>query len=277
MTPYLFLFSYFINLARAVELVAYATDHRHRNIKLLQNTARWHGWSPLHVIGTQEGFDSHGLVDKLRALRRFTREWPDDTILAFVDGYDVIVNNEPSNLESAFLSSGKRVLIASELGCCVDKGTAMSYGTTCHRNWPFAHVTDGRKWINSGVIIGYARDIRRLLRMAWKEYRTDPSMYRAYTDQQLLCFLLSDGSSIWTRATIGIDHDSAVALTTYQTDISPGGVIGFDTYGRVVFLNRTIPTFIHFNGPTLEKKAKMEYAEINFPIFGLDRLAWREL
>lgn len=152
--------------AMAVELVTYATDKQHNNLGMLQNTARWHGWSALHVIGTQEGFDSHGLVDKLRALRRFARKWPGDTILAFVDAYDVIINNEPAALETAFLSSGKRVLLASENGCCTDKQTALRYGTTCHPNWPFA--TD-RKWLNSGVIVGYAKDIRRLLRMAWKE------------------------------------------------------------------------------------------------------------
>ncbi len=56
--------------ASSTELVAYATDRAHQELGLLQKTARWHGWAALHVIGTQEGFDTHGLVDKLRALRQ---------------------------------------------------------------------------------------------------------------------------------------------------------------------------------------------------------------
>ena len=106
-----------------LELVAYATDSDHHGLSLLKHSAQWNGWRPLHVIGSQEGFERHGLVDKLRALRRFARKWQDDTILVFVDGYDVVVNNAPAQLESAFLASGRRVLLASELGCCTDKAT----------------------------------------------------------------------------------------------------------------------------------------------------------
>jgi hypothetical protein len=257
-----------------LELVAYTTDRDHHGLSWLQHSARWNGWRPLHVIGTQEGFDSHGLVDKLRALRRFARKWQDDTILVFVDGYDVVVNNAPAQLESAFLASGRRVLLASELGCCADKATAMAYGSTCHPNWPFtaaaagaeADFQGGRKWLNSGVMVGYARDVRRLLKRAWKEYLSAPLMYRAYTDQQVLCHLLSEGTTLWTRAAVGIDHASEVALTTYQTNIRlEGDVLGLDSFGRIVFSNRTIPTLIHFNGPKQEKERQMAYAKANFP------------
>jgi hypothetical protein len=158
---------YYACYASSTELVAYATDRAHQELGLLQQTARWHGWAALHVIGTQEGFDTHGLVDKLRALRQFARKWPDDTILVFVDGYDVVVNNEPGALESAFLASGKRVLISSELGCCVNKQASLEYkARDCHPEWPFDPAGEARRWLNTGVIVGYARDIRKLLRMA---------------------------------------------------------------------------------------------------------------
>jgi hypothetical protein len=250
-----------------LELVAYATDSDHHGLSLLKHSARWNGWRPLHVIGSQEGFDRHGLVDKLRALRRFARKWRDDTVLVFVDGYDVVVNNAPAQLESAFLASGRRVLLSSELGCCTDKPTALAYGAACHPNWPFASDTahGARKWLNSGVIVGYARDVRRLLKLAWREYLTAPRMYRDYTDQQVLCHILSDGATIWARAAVGIDHASEVALSTYQTDIRLGDALGVDSHGRIVFSNRTIPSLIHFNGPRHEKERQMAYPEANFP------------
>jgi len=253
------------------ELVSYATDPKHEGFALLQRTARWHGWSALHVIGTQEGFDTHGLVDKIRALRRFARKWPADTILVFVDGYDVVINNKPAALEHAFLASGKRVLVSSELGCCADKQTVLKFETTCHRSWPFVHVLNqeqrGRLWPNSGAMVGYAGDIRRLLRLAWKEYLEHTPVYRAHTDQQLLCFLVSDGSSIWTRAAVGIDHMSEIALSMYKTDVRVNGqVLGLDTLGRVVFANRSVPAIIHFNGPAAEKHEQIEYARAHFPL-----------
>ena len=250
----------------SLELVAYATDSRHEGVWLLNQTARWHRWSPLHIIGTQTGFNTHGLVDKIRALRRFSKGWPDDTILVFVDGYDVIMNNGPAELETEFLASGKRVMIASELGCCCDKATVMASGLSCHRHWPFKPTDGGRQWLNSGVIIGYARDVQRLLKLAWTEYLSHQSIYRKYTDQQVLCFLMSDGSSIWTRAAVGIDHKSEMALTTYSMDIRLGQVIGTDDIGRVVFSNRTVPSIIHFNGPKPEKAAQIGYARANFPL-----------
>lgn len=261
--------------AASLELVTYATELQHEGLDLLRQTARWHGWSPLHIIGTQEGYNKHLQVDKVRALRRFTRQWPDNTIIVFVDGYDVIINNEPAKLESAFLASGKRVLTASELGCCTDKQTAMQYKTECHKNWPFASIGDGRRWLNSGVIVGYARDVRRLLNMAWKEYKTNPQLYQMFTDQQVLCHLLSDGSNIWTRAAVGIDHGSEIALSTYKTSINLGDVLGIDKIGRVVFANRTVPSIIHFNGPFPEKQQQISFARNNFPSLSASVLAQR--
>jgi hypothetical protein len=246
----------------SIALVTYATD-KSKAEPLLQQSARWHGWSALHIIGTQEGFEKHGLVDKLRALKHFAKGRPANSILVFVDAYDVIVNHAPFHLESIFLASGKRILLASELGCCTDKQSALSYATSCHRNWPFR--SSGRVWLNSGVIIGYAKDIRRLLRMAWKEYRLHPEVYRAFTDQQLLCFLMSDGATIWTREAVGIDHDSQAALTTYQTDLREA--LSFDSQGRVVFNNQTVPALIHFNGPPKVKAEQMEFAQRHFPLW----------
>ena len=256
-------------MSNSLVLVTYATDPQHENLGLLRDTARWHGWRAPHVIGTQEGFTTHGLVDKLRALRRFSKDWPDDTILAFVDGYDVVVNNEPSALEAAFLASGKRVLVASELGCCSSKATALAGKLDCHTNWPFH---EERRWLNTGVIVGYAPDIRRLLKLAWREYKTNATMYQMYTDQLVICVLMSEGSTIWTRAAVAIDHRSEMALTTYKTDITMGQVLGLDELGRIVFSNQTIPAFIHFNGPKEEKKAQMAYAKANFPLLIKARL-----
>lgn len=248
------------------ELVTYATDSD--KAEPLRQSAKWHGWSALNIIGTQDGFNKHGLVDKLRALRQFAKGRSANSIIVFVDAYDVILNHEPFHLEQIFLASGKRILIASELGCCTDKETALAYGNRCHRNWPFFssyHSSNGRVWLNSGVIIGYAKDIRRLLRMAWKEYKLYPAVYRAHTDQQLICFLMSDGATIWTREAIGIDHESKAALTTYQTDLKEA--LSFDSKGRVVFENRTIPAIIHFNGPPEIKRQQMEFAKKHFPLW----------
>ncbi len=80
-------------------------------------------------------------------------------------------------------------------------------------------------------------------------------------------------TNIWTRAAVGIDHSSELALTTYQTDIRIGQVLGLDSLGRIVFSNRTVPSIIHFNGPKDAKAAQMKYAKANFQLLqpGLER------
>ena len=216
--------------------VTYATSLE--RLAPLQAGARWHGWSALHVLGLNRtrSFQTHRLTDKLWALRRFARAWPDDTLLAFVDGYDVLVNNHVGALQAAFHASGHQVLVASERGCCTTKAEAQARRTTCDPAWPFP-AEDGPHWtghLNSGVLIGYAGAMRRLLRQAWHEYLTDPPTYRLFTDQQLLCFLLgAEGSTLWTRASVGIDHASAATLCTYRRDLDTDVTI--DALGRVVF------------------------------------------
>jgi hypothetical protein len=251
--------------ALPVVLVTYASNHSHEGLIMLRYTSQWNGWSALHVIGTSEGFQTHGLFDKLVALRRFAKGWPDNTILVFVDGYDVVINNEPTKIETLFLASGKRILFSSELGCCTSKQSALQMSNRCDTRWPFVPAV-GRPWLNSGVIVGYAPDIRKFLRMAWKEYQLHPAMYMEFTDQLVVCHLMSEGSTVWTRASVGIDHLSEIALSTYKTDLRSGQVIGFDSVGRVVFSNRTVPAIIHFNGPSNEKQEQIRYATKNFPL-----------
>jgi hypothetical protein len=67
---------------------------------------------------------------------------------------------------------------------------------------------------------------------------------------------------------------SEIALSTYNTDIRFGQVLGMDLKGRIVFANRTIPAIIHFNGLGDEKRAQMSYAIKNFPLLQIQGF-WR--
>jgi hypothetical protein len=175
---------------------------------------RWNGWSALNVGRTRE---ANGPVDKLRALRRFAKHRAPEAILVFVNSYIVVLENEPFQLEAALMASGRRVLIAGKesSGC---------------------------------AITGYARDIRRLLRLAWKESLSRPPTN--LTDQQLMRFLVSDGATVWTRESVGIDRPSEAEPTAYRTDLILDGVgaLGLDDGGRIVFDNRTVPAIIRFHG-----------------------------
>ena len=176
--------------------------------------SRWNGWSALNVVRTRE---ANGPMDRLRALRRFAKHRAPEAILVFVNSYFVVLDNEPFQLEAALMASGRRVLIAG-------------------------------KDSSDAVLTGYARDVRRLLRLAWKECLSRPPTN--LTDRQLTRFLVADGATVWTRESMGIDRASEAEPTAYQTDLILDGVgaLGLDGGGRIVFDNRTVPAIIRSNG-----------------------------
>ena len=175
--------------------------------------SRWNGWSALNVVRTRE---ANGPVDRLRALRRFAKHRAPEAILVFVNSYFVVLDNEPFQLEAALMASGRRILIAGNES-------------------------------SDAVLTGYARDVRRLLRLAWKECLSRPSTN--LTDRHLTRFLMADGATVWTRESVGIDLSSE-AEPAYQTDLILNGIgaLGLDDFGRIVFDNRTVPAIIRSNG-----------------------------
>jgi hypothetical protein len=175
--------------------------------------SRWNGWSALNVVRTRE---ANGPVDRLRALRRLAKHRAPEAILVFVNSYFVVLDNEPFQLEAALMASGRRILIAG-------------------------------KESSDAVLTGYARDVRRLLRLAWKECLSRPPTN--LTDRHLTRFLMADGATVWTRESVGIDRSSE-AEPAYQTDLILNGVgaLGLDDFGRIVFDNRTVSAIIRSNG-----------------------------
>jgi hypothetical protein len=65
-----------------------------------------------------------------------------------------------------------------------------------------------------------------------------------------VCFLQSDGATIWTRESVGVVFSGGAGLTTHQTDIALDGAgpLSMDDRGRIVFDNRTVPAIIRGRG-----------------------------
>ncbi|KAG5900593.1 hypothetical protein JTB14_017451 [Gonioctena quinquepunctata] len=80
-----------------------------------------------------------------------------DKLVLFTDGYDVIFLSGPNEIVRRFQKTGARVLFGAEPFCWPDKNLASQY----------PEVTAGKRFLNSGMYIGYVPEILKLL--SWQE------------------------------------------------------------------------------------------------------------
>ena len=107
----------------------------------------------------------------------------DQQIVLFVDSTDVLFQSDKDTILQKFLSTGSRILFSGEHACfpmkywpwnmdlgewlykdgC--KGACSNARFVCDHLFPKSvHLADpGNKWLNSGCIIGYAKDLKRLM------------------------------------------------------------------------------------------------------------------
>lgn len=253
--------------------VTYATHVNRKDFCNVMKSA-W-GWGfQVNVIGQRRSrqYEKYHLVDKVFALRKFIRKLPKrnsgKNVIMFMDAYDVLVNASPFDLLQRFLDTDKKVLFASEKGCCSTKWYMMNRMNTCDSKWPIDVRNHTSPWINTGVFIGYQNELRVLLDAAWIEYhqtlkeiqpgQVDP--YVSGSDQQLIGQLFSYHKELRERISMGIDVMSEVFQCMYKVAYIDSIDLLFHE-NRVAFKGSayTYPVMVHFNGPKQIKQAMMEY------------------
>lgn len=171
---------------------------------------------------------------KIRILRRELEKYKDqkDTIILFTDAYDVIWANGLDEVIDRFTFhySSLRVLFGAEPFCWPKKELAIEYPL----------VEFGKKYLNSGLFMGYAPEIYRMLSLREVEDKEDDQLYftMIYLDEQLR-----------KELKMGLDSISRIFqnLNGVQEDVK----LEFDDAGRPSVLNtpyNTHPALIHGNG-----------------------------
>jgi hypothetical protein len=231
----------------------------------------------LNVLGRERtsGWAEYGYTDKLWALSEFIARIRNDsnTIIVFVDAYDIIFAGGPTQLAEKLFASPHRLIFSSEKGCCPDWSTAVHYAmdrrpgvwtTGCSDGWPPAPFGVVTPFLNSGAIIGFAPELSLLLERARREY--DASRHAARVargggdeplrigDQELLCHLYSNVSAasapggggggagphvpLRNALRIGIDYSSDIFLSMHGVDLARE--IAYTPDGRL-FLTGALP------------------------------------
>lgn len=136
-----------------VYVVTVATDES--KMHYLQTSAAAHG---IELINNGKGIaweggdmKGPGGGHKLTLMRQYLTNLNSDDIVLFVDGYDVIINDDLNTIVERFKGFNCRVLFAAEKTCWPDKSIAHLFDS--HTDY---------KYLNSGTYIGYVTDILAL-------------------------------------------------------------------------------------------------------------------
>ena len=136
-----------------VEVVTYANKRFGLFDKLVENE---HG-VPIKVLGM--GTEWKGFNDKYRGVLAYLKKHKsDDDIVVFVDGFDTLVNKDLSGFEEKFRATGA--------GIVVSKDVFISWVPTIlgrHISRTVFGTCDGKHAANTGMYVGYARDIKTVL------------------------------------------------------------------------------------------------------------------
>ncbi|XP_050952785.1 multifunctional procollagen lysine hydroxylase and glycosyltransferase LH3 [Labeo rohita] len=170
---------------------------------------------------------------KVRWLKKELEKHKDkrNTVIMFVDSYDVILASGPEELLRKFSRFSHRVIFSAEGFCWPDQRLASKYPVVHH----------GKRYLNSGGFIGYAPDIHAIVQQ-WK--------YKDDDDDQLFYTRIYLDKEQRRKFNITLDHKSHIFqnLNGAIEEV----VLKFEK-SRVRARNvayDTLPVVIHGNGPT---------------------------
>ncbi|XP_016405100.1 procollagen-lysine,2-oxoglutarate 5-dioxygenase 3-like [Sinocyclocheilus rhinocerous] len=170
---------------------------------------------------------------KVRWLKKELEKHKDkqNTVIMFVDSYDVILASGPEELLKKFSRFSHRVVFSAEGFCWPDQRLASKYPVVHH----------GKRYLNSGGLIGYAPEIHAIVKK-WK--------YKDDDDDQLFYTRIYLDKEQRRKFNITLDHKSHIFqnLNGAIEEV----VLKFEK-SRVRARNvayDTLPVVIHGNGPT---------------------------
>lgn len=160
-----------------------------------------------------------------------------DTIVLFTDGYDVMFLSNIKAIVATFVNTGNRILFGAEAACWPDPSLMEDYPTV---------KGSQKRYLNSGMFIGYASEIIKLLNRENIENTDDDQLFftHAYLDVKFR-----------EEVKMGLDINSAIFQNlngaTTEVELTPAKET--ETPDNQVLRNvftMTTPMVVHGNGPS---------------------------
>eukprot|EP01094_Clydonella_sp_ATCC50884_P022094 TRINITY_DN5003_c0_g1_i1.p1 TRINITY_DN5003_c0_g1~~TRINITY_DN5003_c0_g1_i1.p1 ORF type:complete len:655 (-),score=142.30 TRINITY_DN5003_c0_g1_i1:88-2052(-) len=211
--------------------------------------AAQHSLSPLPRVYSM----SHryrGLFYKLEEIENVMEDFEPLDFVVFFDGSDAIANRDLAGLYDAFLSCDANVVISVERQCAPDRRFC-AFQKKLAQEAGVEHLKD--RWLNSGLIVGYAGAIRSLMGMTLALGRAEEAagLMKDYTAK-----LGED--QYWLQESLELSHTHLRVRLDYRqlfayTEIHsvPGDRTQHTEEGpdvRVLINDNVRPFFHHYNG-----------------------------
>ena len=205
--------------------VCTVASRMHPNLEKLLVSCKKHGIQ-LEVLGMNKPYRCN--MDKLRAMKTYCHQLPDDDLVLFIDAFDVLILADKQEIVSRFLALDVPMLMSTEMNCWPSKTTASFHPSTPS---PF-------KYINTGGYIGWVKAVRR-----WLD-AFDKKLLSGTSDQQATHKLFIRNSSFYA-----LDHWCAIFLSLY---LVPFDAVLIDAANERIFCTYTnsSPCILHANSRT---------------------------
>jgi GR25 family glycosyltransferase involved in LPS biosynthesis len=211
-----------------------------------------------------------GIITRINAYKKVLSEFPDDKIVILSDSHDVICMRSPHLFIEMFKQFKKPIVVGMELFCGGKPDVPEDYANyqckPLHAYWRHHVSTPERKFVNRGLVAGYAGDLKVMLEWIIENGHTD--------DQYGLgCFMCKFPDLV------AADHEAKL-LHTSGFGINAGIEIPFqkfdsptlaELFGRGAF-------FLHIPGHDISVGQKKVYDTIVSIIrLGIDEKAMNSL
>ena len=174
----------------------------------------------------------NGFFDKVKYTLNAIKNLPEDDIVAFVDGFDVLAVGGLEEIQAKFLSLNCEILFGSELNCWPGEYLA---------KFPNIGSTNGYKFLNSGGFIGFKRAVMELY--TWKSLEEIAHICKTCGGDQgyfIEYFLANFG-----QKNMKLDSGCQIFQNMFSVDWNEIYIQGGRVVNSVIGSN---PCFLHFNG-----------------------------
>ncbi|XP_046397512.1 procollagen-lysine,2-oxoglutarate 5-dioxygenase 1 isoform X2 [Ischnura elegans] len=195
---------------------------------------------PVKVLGMGEkwlggNMNSVGGGYKVNLFLKELKKYKDnkEKIVMFTDrySYDVVLTAGPDRIIEQFENFGARVLFSAERSCWPDESLASQYPT----------VSRGKRFLNSGGLIGYANDLYAVV---------SSSQLKDSDDDQLFYTKVYLNTELREKHKIQLDHKSEIFQNLNGAILE----VELRFRGKEAYLQNTaygtVPSVIHGNGPS---------------------------
>jgi len=152
---------FFIKDHNDIIFYSYGTDYIKFN--LLMKSAKKNNIN-IYIDGI--GKKWNGFHDKLISFNKFIKNIDDNKIVMCLDAYDTIIFDNSENIKNKFLKFKKPIVISAEIYCWPDGGIWEHYPKN---NKKF-------KYVNAGSYMGYAKDLKIMLK-SYEKYNFNCPTY----------------------------------------------------------------------------------------------------